>query len=513
MQLRTHVILAVFKRNFFSYFSGVIGYLFIVVFVGACASFAFSPEFFANNLATLDQLNQFFPLLLLFIVPAVTMGSWADERKLGTDELLFTLPATDFEILLGKYLAVLSIYTAALLFSLVFCAFGVLMFLTTTAGAWADFDKGLILTNYFGYWVAGAALLSAGMLASVVTSSVTVAFILGVVLCSIPLAISYSGAVLLFLHSIGISEKALDRIGLNEQLFQSFGLSEQLRDFGLGMIPLSGILYFVSLTVFMLYLNLVMISKRHWSGGPQGVPMGTHFAIRALCLAAILISFNVVFASFGARSDMTSEHIYTVFPTTRETLKQISKERPVFIQAFISPNVPGEYVSTRSNLIGLLRQYDQIGGNLLKVRIVPTEQYTDAADEAKRFGIQPQQVTSQRGGKAFAESIYMGVIVSSGADDEVVIPFFDVGTPVEYELTRSVRTVSQNKRLRIGVLTTDAKIAGGFDQTTFSSSPEWRIVTELKTQYEVDQVAPDGPIVGQYDVLIAAMPSSLTDPQ
>src|SRR3569832_151023 len=104
MSLRPHVILAVFKRNFLSYFSSVIGYLFVVAFVGLMAFRAFTPEFFAGNQPTLDQLNGWFSLILLFIIPAIAMTSWAEEKKQGTDELLFTLPAHDVEILLGKYL-------------------------------------------------------------------------------------------------------------------------------------------------------------------------------------------------------------------------------------------------------------------------------------------------------------------------------------------------------------------------------------------------------------------------
>src|SRR5579872_2670527 len=145
MKLRMHVINAVFKRNFLSYFSGVIGYLVIIVFVLAGAISAFNSQFFANNLDNLDQLNSVFPGLLLFLVPAITMGVWADERKLGTDELLFTLPATDFEILLGKYLAVLAVYTIALFFALTHLV--VLRFI-------GDPDMGVALTTYLGYWLA-----------------------------------------------------------------------------------------------------------------------------------------------------------------------------------------------------------------------------------------------------------------------------------------------------------------------------------------------------------------------
>ena len=179
---RWHVVSAVFWRNVKQYFSGVLGYLFIVVFVTVCAMMAFSQQFFADNLANLDQLSRWYPILLLFFVPAITMGVWADEKKLGTDAILFTLPATDFEILLGKYLSVAAVYTIALLFS------------TTQLIALSLIgqpDWGVIGATYLGYWLSGLALLSVGMFASSLTNSPTVAFVLGAIFCAIPVLISY----------------------------------------------------------------------------------------------------------------------------------------------------------------------------------------------------------------------------------------------------------------------------------------------------------------------------------
>ena len=207
---------AVFWRTFASYFSGVLGYLFIVAFTVAASLLAFNTAFFAANLATLDQLSAGFPVLLLFLVPAITMTAWADERKLGTDELLFTLPAKEGDVLLGKYLAVLAVYTVALLFSL-----------TNLVVLWAigPPDPGPVVTTYVGFWLVGAALCAAGLLCSALTASPAVAFVLGV------------GG----LRGPGVRRgrcrRARSGLDLPAGLFRSLSVPEQFRDFTLGPDP------------------------------------------------------------------------------------------------------------------------------------------------------------------------------------------------------------------------------------------------------------------------------------
>ena len=103
--------------------------------------------------------------------------------------------------------------------------------------------------------------------------------------------------------------------------------------------------------------------------------------------AVVLVGVNVVASNFMTRFDFTSEQLYSQSPATRKGVQDVPASRPVLIQAFISPEVPKEYVQVKSTLIGLLRQLDQLGGDRVRVRIVDTERFTEQADDAKRYGI------------------------------------------------------------------------------------------------------------------------------
>ncbi len=487
MAMKWHVLDAVFKRNFVAYFSNPTGYVFICVFVllGSLAAF-WPPEFFNSNLANLDQLNRYLPYIMLVFIPAITMSVWAEERRQGTDELLLTIPATDQEVVFGKYLAAVGIFTVALMFSMV-CNVIILI-------RWGTPDAGLFFSNYLGYWFVGLAMLAIGMVASFLTSNLTVGFVLGLLLNAPLVVADQAGTVM--------SPSWAETV-------RTWSMAEQFNDFGRGILSLSSVTYFLGIVVVCLYVAMVLIGRRHWTGRKDGAQMGGHFALRTVALVAASFGVVLLVRSVDVRADLSEGQISSLSPDTRRLLAELDPERPVEITAYVSPVVPEDYTQTRLTLLNMLRQFQRLGGGKVKVEVISTDPKTEAAALARQqFGIEPVSVLARVRGAYREEEVFLGCAFTSGLE-KVVVPFFDRGTPVEYELIRSVCTANEQTRKRLGVLTTDAELFGGFDMMTGSQTPRQPLVDELEKQYEVVQVDPSSPIVEQYDVMLAVQPSSL----
>jgi ABC-type transport system involved in multi-copper enzyme maturation permease subunit len=172
------VVSAIFRKDMRTYLGNPTGYVFITLFIVVAQAVLILREgFFARSLADLATLNEFIPVILMIFVPALTMNAWADERRSGTDELLLTMPVRDGEVVLGKYLGVLGTYTL----SLALTAVAQLVVLESLG----EPDKGLMFATFVGYWLIGALFTAIGLVGSMLTQNVTVAFILGVVGCAI----------------------------------------------------------------------------------------------------------------------------------------------------------------------------------------------------------------------------------------------------------------------------------------------------------------------------------------
>jgi ABC-2 type transport system permease protein len=492
------VAFAVLKRNFLGYFSSPTGYVFLCLFVLLTSMAAFWPhEFFSSNMGTLNQLNYWFPVIMLFFIPAITMSIWADERRQGTDELLLTLPADDFDIVIGKYMSAAAIYTSSLLFAEI-STFIVLCFLTL-----GDLDTGLFCVNYLGYWFIGLMMLAVGMVASFLTNNLTVGFILGA-LFNAPLAFASMADVIL-------SDRTWST------LISSWSIRGQFEPFGRGVITASSIAFFALVAMLGLYLCMVMIGKRHWSGGRQGNSMFLHYLVRVACLLVVVAGVSLFFRNKDFRKDATEGQVSSLSPVTMKLVREMDPKRPIVVDAFVSAVVPELYSRTKYDLISLLKEFEasaKSAGIPLEVNIYDNlEVFSEEAKLAEqRYGIVPQAVRVRDRGALTDQQLILGAAFRSGLE-KVVIPFFDSGIPVEYELVRSLRTVAAPQRKRLGVVKNDSQFMGGFSMSGMSPTqiPREAIIDELAKQYEVKEADLNAPLLpDQFDVLLVVQPSLLS---
>jgi len=236
-----HVV-TIFKRELVGYFATPIAYVFLAIFVFLSGIFTFYlGSFFDRGQADLQPFFQFVPWLYLFLIPALAMRLWAEERRGGTIELLLTLPVSVFQAVLGKFFAAWAFSAIAL--ALTFP-------LWITVNYLGNPDNGVILAAYLGSLLMAGAFLAIGACISSVTRNQVIAFVLSAVV-SLGFVLSGYPLVLEF-----FSAWAPDFL---VQTVSSFSFLSHFNAISEGVIELRDIVYFVSLIVFWLFANAVVI--------------------------------------------------------------------------------------------------------------------------------------------------------------------------------------------------------------------------------------------------------------
>jgi|TARA_Y100000310_G_scaffold344219_2_gene455790 ABC-2 type transport system permease protein len=168
-------MVVIFKRELASYFSTPLAYVFIVIFLVLAGVFTFYlGNFYERGQADLVPFFNFHPWLYLFLVPAISMRLWSEERKSGSIELLMTLPITKLDAVLGKFMAAWSFIGLALLLTIP---------MWISVNYLGDPDNGVIFASYLGSWLMAGSFLAIGSCMSALTKSQVIAFILSVVIC------------------------------------------------------------------------------------------------------------------------------------------------------------------------------------------------------------------------------------------------------------------------------------------------------------------------------------------
>ena len=161
----------IYLKELRSYFNGPMAYIFLIIF-SLVNGYFFSNTFFIFGQSDMRALFQIVPLVYLFFIPAITMGIISKEKNIGTMEVMSTLPIKDFELVIGKYLSILSLLLVGLLLT------GIMFFNLVAVGT--NIDYGAVFTGYLGLFLAGSVYASMGIFASSLTDNQVVGFIIAI---------------------------------------------------------------------------------------------------------------------------------------------------------------------------------------------------------------------------------------------------------------------------------------------------------------------------------------------
>ncbi len=235
---------AIFKRELRAYFSTPVAYVFIVIFLFLTGIFTFYiGNFFETNQADLSPFFSFHPWLYLFLIPAISMRLWSEERKTGTIELLMTLPVTLWEAVIGKYLAAWSFTAIAL--ALTFPIW-------ITVNYLGDPDNTVIFVSYIGSLLMAGGFLAIGSCISALTKNQVIAFVISVVICFMFILSGFP--LVLDFFSGWAPQPILDAIS-------SFSFLSHFNSIMKGVIDIRDIIFFASLIGLWLYLNTLAIES------------------------------------------------------------------------------------------------------------------------------------------------------------------------------------------------------------------------------------------------------------
>ncbi len=236
---------AIVRRELISYFQTPIAYVFIMIFLLLSGAMSFYlGNFYEREQADLDAFFSFHPWLYLFLVPAISMRLWAEERKTGSIELLTTLPLTVLEAVLGKFLAAWAFTGIALLLTFP---------IWLTVNYLGDPDNGIIVAAYLGSFLMAGGFMAIGACLSAATRNQVIAFILSVVTCFLFLLSGFP--IVLDFFQLWLPQPIVDAIA-------SLSFLTHFSSINKGVIDVRDLLYFVILISVWLYANVIVVRTR-----------------------------------------------------------------------------------------------------------------------------------------------------------------------------------------------------------------------------------------------------------
>ncbi len=425
--------LAIARKELGAYFGSPMALIFVGVFlVVTLFSFFWVETFFARNIADVRPLFRWMPVLMIFLVAALTMRQWSEEQRGGTLEILLTLPVRRASLVWGKFMAVMALIGLALALTL---------FLPITVNILGDLDWGPVLGGYLAALLMASAYAGIGLYVSSRTDNQIVSLIVTVLLCGI-------------LYLVG-SQGVTDFVGgTPAEILRATGTGSRFESIERGVIDLRDLIYYLSLTAFFLAFNVVSLDSKRWSRGARTAAHRRNAVLRVVLVGANLLALNAwLFPVHGLRADLTAEREYSLSATTRDLIRNL--QEPLLMRGYFSEKTHPLLAPLVPPIRDMTREYDIASGGKIEVEIVDPSDNEDLETEANQvYGIRPTPFRIAGRYETSVINSYFDILIrygdqsiTLGVDDLIEIQpagggGWDVGLRnLEYDLTRSIKKV------------------------------------------------------------------------
>jgi len=425
--------LAITRKELKAYFGSPMALIFVGTFLAVTLfSFFWVETFFARGIADVRPLFRWMPVLMIFLVAALTMRQWSEEQRSGTLEVLLTLPVSPVQLVVGKFLAVLALVAVSLALTL---------FLPITVSMLGNLDWGPVIGGYLAAILLAAAYAAIGLFVSSRTDNQIVALISTVLLCGL----------LYLLGSAGLASFMGRTLG---ELLRAISPGNRFESIQRGVVDLRDMLYYLTLSGLFLTLNVLSLISKGWSQGE-----GTRAQRRGAVLTCALLALNLVVANVwayplsGLRLDLTQGREYTLSQTTRDLLGNL--QEPLLIRGYFSEKTHPLLAPLVPTIRDMLQEYRVASGGKVQLEIVnPAKDPEKEAEANQVYGIRPTPFQVAGRYETSVINSYFDILVRYG-DQSEVLSFWDLievyvrrdGSPdvrlrnLEYDLTRSIKKV------------------------------------------------------------------------
>jgi ABC-2 type transport system permease protein len=464
-------ILAITRKEVNSYFGSPMALIFLGAFL-AVTLFAFFwvETFFARGIADVRPLFQWMPLLLIFLVAALTMRQWSEEQRSGTLEMLLTLPTRPAQLVIGKFLAVMTMVLVALVLTLP---------LPITVAALGNLDWGPVLGGYLAALLLAAAYSAIGLFVSSRTDNQIVALILTVLLAGLFFLIG-TGGVLDFVGG-GVAD-----------LFRAIGTSSRFASIERGVLDLRDLVYYLSLTGIFLMLNVFSLQRKRWSAGETTRAYRRAQSVTTWLVVGNLVLVNVwLYPLQTLRVDATAQGEFSLSPTTRTLLSNL--QEPLTLRAFISEKTHPLLAPLIPQIRDMFQEYAIAGNGKVKADVVdPASDPAIEAQATQTYGIQPTPLQVSGRFEASVINAYFDIVAQYG-DQNTTLSFRDL---IEVNPKRDGTVDVQLRNLEYDLTSAIKKVVYGFQSldAVFASMKDpvkLTLVTTPQTLPQSLQSAPD----------------------